>query len=211
MEALVADWRAGMPGPHAAVGHSMGGHILLRTLAERQAPLDAAILVAPMLMINSGPLPLWGATWLAAAMRALGRERLPVWRSSDPPPPAGSLRQTCLTSCPERYEDELWWWEKEPGYSLGAPSWGWLDAAYRSCAALTPEKLASVATPILLLGTDRDRLVSTDAIRRAAAILPNAELHMFPDAGHEILREADRIRHDALGRIDSFLDRHAPQ
>ena len=209
LDALIGDWLAGMPGPHAAVGHSMGGHVLLRTLAERKSPIDAAVLVAPMLAINSGPLPPWGATFVAGAIRTLGWGRLPVWRASDPPPPAGSLRQTYLTSCPERYEDELWWWRKEPGYSLGAPSWGWLDAAYRSCAALTPEKLASVATPILLLGTERDRLVSPAAIGSAAASLPNAELHMFEDAGHEILREADPIRLDALERIDAFLDRNA--
>ena len=30
---------------------------------------------------------------------------------------------------------------------------------------------------------------------------------MYPDAGHEILREADPVRLDALARIDAFLDR----
>jgi lysophospholipase len=33
---------------------------------------------------------------------------------------------------------------------------------------------------------------------------------MFPDAGHELLREADPVRLAALARIDSFLDAHAP-
>jgi lysophospholipase len=210
LDALTAEWRARTKGPHVAVGHSMGGHVLLRTLAERRPAVDAAILVAPMLMINSAPLPRWGGPWLAAAMRALGQGRLPVWRPSTPPAPAGSLRQAYLTSCPERYQDELWWWEREPGYSLGAPSWGWMEAAYRSCAALTPEKLASV-TPLLLLGTERDRLVSPQAILRAATALPKAEIHMFSDAGHEILREADPVRLAALDLVDAFLERHVPQ
>ena len=31
LAALLADWREGNPGPHVAIGHSMGGHLLLRT------------------------------------------------------------------------------------------------------------------------------------------------------------------------------------
>lgn len=118
------------------------------------------------------------------------------------------MRQTLLTGCRDRYEDELWWWEKQPSFNLGPPTWGWLKAAYASSAALTPSRLAGVTIPVLLVATDRDRLVSPAAIRRAAALLPNAELAMF-DSAHEILRETDEVRLKALERIDSFLDRHA--
>jgi lysophospholipase len=119
------------------------------------------------------------------------------------------MRQTLLTGCRDRYEDELWWWKKHPGFDLGAPTWGWLKAAYASCEALTPAKLSKVATPVLLIGTDRDRLVSPAAIRSAARHLPDCELLMFEDAAHEILRERDPVRLEALARIDDFLDRHA--
>ena len=47
------------------------------------------------------------------------------------------------------------------------------------------------------------------AIRRAAKLIPGAELVMLEEAAHEILREADPIRIPALGRIDAFLDSHA--
>ena len=63
---------------------------------------------------------------------------------------------------------------------------------------------------MLLLGAERDRLVSPEAIRRVAGELPDAELEIYPDAGHEILREADPVRLAALARIDAFLDRRAP-
>ncbi len=58
LDALIADWRGGGTGPCAAIGHSMGGHLLLRTLVERRPALDAAVLVAPMIGVNSGPIPL---------------------------------------------------------------------------------------------------------------------------------------------------------
>jgi lysophospholipase len=67
-----------------------------------------------------------------------------------------------------------------------------------------------VRIPILLLGTERDRLVDPGAIRRAAGLLPEAELLMFKDAAHELLRESDPVRIEALARIDIFLDAHAP-
>jgi lysophospholipase len=120
------------------------------------------------------------------------------------------MRQKILTGCPERYADELWWWEREPGYDLGAPSWGWLKAAYDSIGRLTPERLAGVELPVLLLAAERDRLVSTPAIRWAARHLPHAELVNFPHAAHEILREADPVRLEAFAAIDAFLDLHAP-
>ena len=208
LAALVEDWRAETPGPHVVIAHSMGGHVLARLLAERRPALDAAVLVAPMLMVNSAPLPPWAACWTAAMANLAGLGKAPLWRPVSPPP--GSPRQMNLTSCPERYQDEIWWWQEEPGFRLGAPSWGWLLAAYRSSAALTPERLAAIDTPLLFVATERDRLVSPEAIRRAAEAIDGAELLMFPDAGHEILREVDAIRLAALARIDDFLDRHAP-
>lgn len=196
-------------GPHVAIGHSMGGHLLLRVLVEHRPALAAAILVAPMIGINTSPAPAWASQTLAQGMAMAGMSRVPAWSSEFDPSPSGSSRQSILTSCGERYSDEIWWMEQQPGFALGAPSWGWLDAAYRSMALLTPEKLKHVETPVLLLGAERDRLVSADSIRWAAGLIPNAELTMLSDAAHEILRETDEVRLGALGRIDTFLDEHS--
>jgi lysophospholipase len=207
--AFVAHWISTTPGPHVAVGHSMGGHLLLRLLAEERPALAAAVLIAPMIGINSSPMPPWMGQAVAQTLTMFGWNTVPAWRQSGRPAPAGSARQSFLTSCAERYSDELWWIDREPGYALGAPSWGWLNAAYASMAQLTPERLAKVETPVLIVGAERDRLVSAAAIRSAAAALPKAELLMFPDAAHEILRESDRVRLEALARIDGFLAEHA--
>ena len=208
--ALIGQWRAEGDGPHVAVAHSMGAHLLLRLLAERRPALDAAVLVAPMLAINAAPLPTWGAAWTASLLSLFGWRRHPAWHQPASAAPVRSLGQSLLTGSAERYEDEIWWWRRQPGYNVGVPSWGWLDAAYRSSALITPDRLASIDLPVLLIGTDRDRLVSPAAIRRAAASIPRAELLMFESAGHEILREADEVRLAALERIDAFLSEHAP-
>lgn len=206
---LLAAWRAETPGPHVAIAHSMGGHLLLRAIAERGAQLDAAVLVAPMLGINTGRTAPRLLRWTVRLIAALGGRDRRSWKETSPGTTTGRIRRANLTSCEDRYRDELWWKEREPGFHLGAPSWGWLDGAFRSTSRHTPEALRSVTTPILILATPRDRLVSPPAILRAAELLPNAELAIFETAAHEILREADPVRLEALGRIDAFLDEHA--
>lgn len=209
LAAILAELRVAGPGPLVAVAHSMGGHVLLRTLVEKRPELDAAVLVAPMVLVNSGVLPRWVAATLAGVLTRIGWDRRPLWKTGPAAQP-GSPRQAMLTSCADRYADELWWREREEGFDLGAPSWGWIEAAYRSAGDwFTAARLREISVPVLLLGTRRDRLVSPAAVRRAAAMIPQARLHLYPDAGHEILREANPVRTDALARIDSFLAEHA--
>jgi len=209
--ALIADWRAASTdGPHVAIGHSMGGHLLLRLLVDRAPQLDAAVLVAPMIRVNSYPMPAWLAPQIAELMCLTGWRDQTVWKLDPAHSRPGGVRNRNLTSSAERYADELYWWEDEPEMNIGPPSWGWLRAAYRSAAkSFTRARLSRVTTPILILATEKDRLVSDDAIRDAAEALPNARIEWVDDAAHEILREADPIRLDALGRIDAFLAEQA--
>ena len=204
---LIADWREGTEGPHVAIGHSMGGHLLLRTLIDRKPPVDAAVLVAPMLRVNSNPMPAWLAPQIADLMCAMGWRDEPVWKLPPEHSRLGSARNRNLTSSEDHYADEVFWWESDPGINIGPPSWGWLRAAYDSAArTFTPEKLAKVRLPVLILATEGDRLVSATAIREAAAALPNARVEWVNEAAHEILRERDSIRLDALARLDRFLN-----
>lgn len=208
---LLKRWMAAAPAPHVLIGHSMGGHLALRLIAERHPPIAAAILSAPMIGINASPLPTWLSRCVARTLSLLGMSKRRAWKENERPALAGVSRKRFLTTCAERYEDEMWWKRQQPGFDLGPPSWGWLDAAYRSIARVTPELLKRIDIPVLIIGTDRDRLVSPAAIRGAAALMPKAELVMFADAAHEILRESDPVRVAALDQIDQFLDRHAPR
>jgi lysophospholipase len=209
--ALLAEVIERSPGPHVAIAHSMGGHLLLRILAEHQPAMAAAVLVAPMLAVNTSPAPEALGRALAATFCQLGLTDALTWRESGTAASAGRIRQANLTHCPERFADEMWWKDSEPGFHLGPPSWGWLAGAFRSTSRHDAAALGSVHTPVLLLGTERDRLVSPRAIRRASSILPNAELRMWNDAAHELLRETDPVRSQAIDTIDTFLDRHAPR
>jgi lysophospholipase len=212
LKAFAADWRAQAAGPHVIVAHSMGGHLLLRALAEGMSAPDAAITVAPMMGVHTAPLPRWLAVAITHAMCALGFESRQAWTQKEDSGRQRAMRQKRLTHDPERYADELWWRDHSRDVALGSPSWRWVAQALQSTRALEQaDALEHIRVPLLILATNVDRLVSTPAIRRMAARIPGARLHVYgAEAAHEILRELDPVRLDALRRIDAFLDEVAP-
>lgn len=205
-------WAASTPGPHVLVGHSMGGHLALRAVAEARIAPDALVLTAPMLGLLPDTVP--SALLLRAArmIARLGDVRRPAWRASEKPGALPAERERLLTWDDARYADESWWREQRPDLAMGPASWGWIIAALQSIRLLAaPGVLEAIEVPVLMLATKVDRLVSYRAIAEAARRMPRAELVTYgEEARHEILREADPVRDAALVRIGEFLDRHAP-
>ncbi|PEQ14644.1 lysophospholipase [Novosphingobium sp. PC22D] len=212
LEAFWAKWKAGTPGPHVLVAHSMGGHLALRALAEKRIDPAALVLSAPMLGVQPSGIPAWLLHLAARIIARFGDPRRPAWKSSEKPGALPAERDGLLTWDEDRYADELWWREHRPELAMGPASWGWIVAALASIRELEkPGVLEEIDTPVLILATTEDRLVSYPAIARAARRIPRAELVNYGgEARHEILREADPVRDAALGRIDEFLERFAP-
>lgn len=202
-----ADLTARAPGPLVVIGHSMGGHLVLRALAERALPVAAAVLVAPMLGFADF-LPLWlGRLVARVAARVVGTEQR-MWKVSEKPFSPLSQRMGLLTHSSERYADEQYFWDTRPELKLGPASWGWIAAAYESFAWLAkPGRVEAIDLPVLILSAGADRLVNPPATRAMAKRLPHARLVEFGDeAAHELLREADGVRLRALGEIDTLLE-----
>mgnify|MGYP001031847011 CR=1 FL=1 len=204
-------WADGREGPLVLLGHSMGGHLVLRAVMEQvldPAP-DTLVLSAPMLDTFPELVPLPIKRGFARIMTKLGDPKRPAWKMSEKPGAKPGLRQTLLTHDVTRYEDEMWWRSHRPELELGPGSWGWVSGAMESSATLFRRgALESVDVPTFIVATDADRLVSPSAIRSAIARLPNAQSLVFGDeAHHEILREADPVREQALAAIDEFLIR----
>jgi lysophospholipase len=199
-------WTARTTGPHFAIGHSMGGHLILRALVERRIDPESAVLVAPMLGFETGMLPVaLVAAVVGLAARGRMGERL-AWKTNERPAVAHASRAGFLTHDRDRYDDELWWKTEKPELALGPPSIKWLADAYRSAVGLRDSNLESLTTPMLAFGTWGDRLVSPNAIADMIPRITSAKLHMFNETvAHEILREADGPRDEALAQVDSFL------
>jgi lysophospholipase len=121
-------------------------------------------------------------------------------------------RDLLLTHDAARYADEMFWRDTRTELVMGPGSWGWVERSYASTRSLErPGVLEAIKTPVFLVGTSNDKLVSYAAIKRAARRMPKAELLTFgKEARHEVLREVDAVRDPILKAIDEFLDRAAP-
>jgi lysophospholipase len=203
------DWRRG-EGPRAIVAHSMGGYLALAALVRGLIDPAALVLVAPMLALRN-PLGAWIGGGVARLLSRRGDPARAAWRQPDVAR-AIRARQRRLTHDQSRFDDERWWYEREPALGLGPPSWSWVAKAFAATAALRADpRLAEVRTPVQFLVADHDRLVDPRAARAVARRLRDAELHRFGrEAAHEILREVDPVRARALGLIDAFLGARAP-
>lgn len=204
-----AAWTTGA-GPHVVMGHSMGGHLVLRALLEARIDPDAVALVAPMLGLHS-PIGARGGAALARMMTRLGDPARAAWKQNERPHSLKS-REALLTHDHDRYVDEEWWYQAKPEIRLGPPSWAWLAEAFASTRAQQHDpRLLTLHTPIAMLVAEADGLVNPKAAIAVAAQLPDCDLVRFgPESAHEILREADPVRDRALAAIDAFLDAKAP-
>lgn len=200
------EWAA-TDGPVHVMAHSMGGHLLLRHLASGGAHVARAVVLAPMVGLAGAPLGPFPTRILTSIqmLRGMGSDYVlggGPWRAGV----AGDRRQTMLTSDPERYGDENWWIGQYPSLALGSVTWGWLDDAFASIAALNARGVPeAIATPLLTLVPGTDALVDSAATRRFIKRVPGATCIDYPGAGHELLREAEPLRSQVLTRAVDFL------
>ncbi len=206
---FACDWQATMPGPHVLMGHSMGGHLVLRALVERAVRPDAAVLIAPMLGLRS-PFGVKLGERVARLLGGFGDTARPAWKTNERPYTTDT-RESLLTHDPDRYADELWWQQANPGNVTGPPSWKWVIEAFRSTRELRDNPaLAAMDVPLLALIAESDGLVDARAALATVARLPDAKVVRFgAESAHEILREGDAVRTRAWDEIDTFLKARA--
>ena len=197
-----AFWSTGPGG----VGQSLTSHLIAAAFGNRHAWVDMRIYFMDDDMRKQCDGLMHA---LARLMCHIGDPRRPAWKWSEKPGQPPDSRGDLLTHDPQRYADELWWRAQRPELVMGPGSWRWIERAYASMRRLARRAvLARVQVPVLILATDQDALVSFKAIGRASRRLPQCDLVNFGDrARHEILREADPVRCEALDRIDLFLAR----
>jgi lysophospholipase len=192
------------PPPFYALAHSAGGPVLLEAVRRRPLWFDRLVLSAPML----GLAGVAGRPWvrrLAATAVGLGLGRLfvPGGRQIDETRPFVRNR---LTSDPRRFERVAAILAAAPDLGINGPTCGWLHAAYRAMALLEhPDRIAAIRTPTLFLTAGNDLVVDNDAIETLAARMRTARVITLVGARHELLMEADGVRHDFLAAFAGFV------
>ncbi|GAA0524855.1 lysophospholipase [Rhizomicrobium palustre] len=188
------------------LAHSMGGHMALRALHDQPGMFSRAMLVAPMVGISTRGYP--GS--LARAMTALqtfaGKGREFAWGMAERDPFLIDFSRQLCTSDSARFERTQKILRAHPELRLAGPTWGWIEAAYRSMKRQSEAGYAeAIRTPTLVFGAGKDRIVLTEAVRRFASRLPNGRYVEIADAEHEILMEADAIREEFWRAFDGFM------
>lgn len=192
--------------PFFALGHSMGGAILLEQAHAGRSAFERLVLTAPMIDLCR----LRYARFLRELARSLcasglGKRFAPGAGGPQPylsKPFDGNL----LTSDPARYARLASYIAASPQIAIGAPTIGWVNAAFRLMRRFEDgEYPRRILTPLLIVAAGEDRVVDTPAIEAFASRLKVGRCVTLRHARHEILMERDPIREQFWAAFDAFV------
>lgn len=191
------------PPPFFALGHSMGGAILLAQAQAGRSPFARVAVTAPMVDLRGLRLP--------RAVRALVELLDLVGLGGAFVPgggPASSMSApfegNTLTADPRRHARNARIVASHPPLALGDPTIGWLNAAFRLMARFA-DPLPQPDVPILAFTAGEDRIVSSPAIHRYVSGVRTGLAIAIPHARHEILQEVDAVRQQFWAGFDAFI------
>jgi lysophospholipase len=197
--------------PVIALAHSMGSHILLRRLHSRSGEFTTAVLVAPMIEVQTRGYPAWAARALCFIQFQCGHGNDWVFGMEKRDPLYMDFEDNLVTSDRARFARVKALIAEDPDIRLNGPTWGWLEAAYHSMAEVNaPGYAEAIKTPMMVVGAGRDRIVMTEAVRQYAKRIPNATYFEIHEAEHEILMENDIVRARFWKAFDEYVNRFVP-
>lgn len=199
-----------LPQPWIALGHSMGGCLVLLDLVGGESRFAACILSAPMLGVSTAGVPDALARGVAWSMVASGQGASPVPGLGHDPMGDTFIEQG-LTHDRIRYARYKAQLGACPDLALGGPTWGWLDFALRAMAALSDATaLKRVKIPVTVVVAQHDQLVLNGAAQRVADQLPKGRYIEVAGAFHEMLVEIDPIRAGFWAAFDALAAEITP-
>ncbi len=112
-------------------------------------------------------------------------------------------RQTSDRTRFERFNEVL---KAAPELGIGAPTFGWLNAAARAMLALRGRKAGpNIKLPCLVLAAGEDRIVSTPVIEDFVSRTKAAAYVEIAGAAHELMMERDVFRDQFWAAFDAFV------
>lgn len=203
------------PSPFFALGHSMAGALLLQRAAvtDRQNEFARIVAVSPMIGLSPGISPLLSSRPLASLAislvriaSAVGLGRLYIPGGKGRPSVMRPFERNRLTSDKARFLRAAAVVEYAPWIGTGDATIGWLTQARKLMNDLqTPDFARRITTPVLVVVSGGDTVVSTPVTERFCARLKAGNALVIPGARHEILLENDDIRAMFFAAFDAFI------
>jgi len=192
-----------LPRPHIAMGHSMGGTIVLQSILSGSLNPDVVICSAPMLGLFDLETPLMRAMIVTLSKLGLDKRNLPFQRqrSGLPIPFQGNK----LTSDKNRYSVWASFFQTTPRLRVGQPTYGWIRAALAAMAYVN-RNAPNLKIPGLMLGAGADPIVDPASVKKFAK-KSGCQYVVVPGALHELFLERDIYRDEAFSEILAFLEK----
>ena len=193
------------PRPYYALGHSTGGHMLIRALRGKKW-LDKAVMSAPLMGFIYGAWPPPVARAMTAMGTRFGLKTAYVPGVRKLPFRMNEFDGNPLTSDRKRWNRDMYTLEKYPELAIGGPTYGWVNAAFKSFAEINQWPAAKgPSCPSLIVMAGRERVVNNNATKAFLASAPGFSSLTLADSNHEILNEKNEIRARFLAAFQAFI------
>lgn len=193
------------PEPWFALGHSMGGSVLIRQARRGRSPFERLVLSAPLIDIQGLSHPRF-YRFLAKVLDLAGLGSAFVPGGGETAALTKVFASNKLTTDEMRYARNNSVVAVAPHVAIGDPTIGWLDSAFAVIDEFAdPEYPRRVLTPILVIAPAGDQVVDMLATERFATRLKAGRLIVLPRGRHELLMESDEVREQFWAAFDAFI------
>jgi lysophospholipase len=192
--------------PIIVMAHSMGANIVWQLLHRSGRLFDKAVMTAPMVDIQTHPIPNGFARWWSQVFvkMGMGTAVIPSFKPNDSY--CQPFEKNGLTHDPVRFHRIQKMLEENSQLSAAAITFGWLAATFDAIDRLDePGFFSNIITPQLIVVAGQDRVVSNDALRYVAYQMPSCRVVTVDGAYHEILQERDVLRDQFWQAFEQFF------
>ncbi|NRA87162.1 MAG: alpha/beta hydrolase [Rhizobiales bacterium] len=195
--------------PYIALSHSTGACVLTQVLAEPKTAdlFEKVILISPFYKFEISTLKNIVVRFISAFLVTFGMGKLKATFLEGMPKELKPFDSNNLISSDKfRMEREQKIIKANLNLAIGAPTFGWLHAAFLSIKKINnPKFVRNIRTPVLILMGLGDYLVSQKSIRKVASNVKNCKLIEIDDGRHELLMERDELQKPVWAAIDAFI------
>lgn len=188
--------------PFFALGHSMGGLVLLSAAPSIANRIDRIVLSAPFLGLEvTGVRRFFMKLGLSLGnMFGFGKHALPRRDAGK------NSRFEKLTSSLDRFVRNQSIFSTYPELGTGPPTINWLSQMVKAQARVNDQSfLEQITVPTVILGATHDGIVPFHLVEDISTKFRAGQLIPFDGARHEILQETSIYREPALAAVLAFF------
>ncbi len=192
-----------LPKPHIAMGHSMGGCIVLLAVLSGAANPNAVICSAPMTGLFDVETRFTEYFIRALNIVGFSKRYIPFQKHTGGLPVP--FKNNKLTSDLDRFQRWASYFKTTPELRLGGATFRWTRQALWAMNYVN-RNAPQLKIPGLIIGAGSDPIVdpaSNEAFAKRAKI----EYKVVPGALHEVFMEKDEYRNQFFESFDAFLEK----